>query len=96
MREKKANPGTVLRRPARKVPRHVSITKTRGVCGGAACIKNLRMPVWVLYQARLAGVSDKELLERYPFLTQAELRDAWRYAEDHPREIARKMRENDW
>ena len=79
--------------PPRK---HPGISKTPGVCGGAACIKGLRMPVWVLYRAKLNGVSEDELLESYPFLKRSELKDAWRYTKDHPKEIAKKIKENSW
>jgi uncharacterized protein (DUF433 family) len=79
-----------------RLRKHPGITKTPGVCGGAACIKKLRMPVWVLYRARLNGVSEDGLLECYPFLKRAELKDAWRYVKDHPKEIEKKIKENSW
>ena len=63
------------------------ITRIAGVCGGDPCIKGTRLPVWVLYQAKLAGVPDAEILESYPFITPNDLKNAWRYAQDHMEEI---------
>jgi len=37
-----------------------------GVCGGAACIADTRIHVWVLERARQFGMSDADLLEDYP------------------------------
>ena len=42
------------------------IQNTPGVCGGDACIRQTRIPVWVLVNARGLGISEAELLEDYP------------------------------
>ena len=39
------------------------ITKTLGVCGGDACIRGHRIPVWVLVGYRKLGASDAEILK---------------------------------
>lgn len=71
------------------------IRKTPGVIGGDACVGNRRIAVWMLVEARNLGVSDEQLLSDYdPPLTRAELDAAWRYAADHPEEIAQAIREN--
>jgi uncharacterized protein (DUF433 family) len=71
------------------------IRKTPGVIGGDACIGNRRIAVWMLVEARNAGISDEQLLRDYdPPLTCAELDAAWRYAAAHPEEIAEALRAN--
>ena len=39
------------------------IQKTPGVCGGDACIRQTRISVWVLVNARRLGISEADLLE---------------------------------
>ena len=75
----------------RRYPRIGSIP---GVCGGKPCIRGTRLPVWVLYQAKLAGTSDAELLESYPFITANDLMNAWGYIEDHMAEIQKVIDQN--
>ena len=72
------------------------IQKTPEVCGGDACIRTTRIPVWSLMEARRLGFSDQELLSHYdPPLTQADLDAAWRYFDDHQDEIEQAIRENE-
>jgi uncharacterized protein (DUF433 family) len=71
------------------------ITKTAGVCGGDACIRGHRIPVWVLVGYRRVGKSDAELLRAYPTLTGADLQAAWEYAAANPAEIDVAIRENE-
>lgn len=64
------------------------IEKTPGVCGGRACIRTLRMPVWSLVHARRLGFSDQELLTQFVVpLTQADLEAAWAYYAQNREEI---------
>jgi uncharacterized protein (DUF433 family) len=70
------------------------ITKTKGVCGGSACIAGTRIPVWVLVNARNLGVTESQLLYDYPTLTATDLVNAWMYAEANPDEIAIAIKEN--
>ena len=44
-------------------PETPGIERTRGVCGGAACLLRTRIPVWVLVRARQLGSSESELLD---------------------------------
>lgn len=73
----------------------LGIQKTPGVCGGDACIRQTRIPVWVLVNASRLGISESELLEDYPTLRAADLVNAWAYAEAYPDEIERAIQENE-
>lgn len=64
------------------------IEKTPNVMGGDACIRQTRIPVWLLVSLRHQGASEAYLLEDYPTLTAADLVNAWRYADAFPDEIA--------
>jgi len=65
------------------------------VCGGVPCVIRTRIPVWVLIQARLSGISDAELLRCYPTLRAEDLTNAWGYYRAHRDEISRQIIEND-
>jgi uncharacterized protein (DUF433 family) len=71
------------------------INKTPKVVGGAARIRNTRIPVWSLFQSRQMGASDLEILEAYPDLTQIDLSNAWFYAETFPTEIDQAISDNE-
>lgn len=71
------------------------ITKTPDVCGGEACIRGHRIPVWVLVGYRRLGVSDADLLRFYPSITPADLEAAWEYGAAHAEEIDRAIRDNE-
>jgi uncharacterized protein (DUF433 family) len=71
------------------------ISHTPGVSGGDACVRNTRIPVWLLAEMRLAGMCDAEILAGYPeTLNQADLEVAWQYHTDHPAEITQALRLN--
>jgi uncharacterized protein (DUF433 family) len=71
------------------------ITKTPDICGGDACIRGHRIPVWVLVGYRQLGLNDAEVLRNYPSLTVTDLEAAWEYAAAHPEEIKQAIRENE-
>jgi uncharacterized protein (DUF433 family) len=71
------------------------ISKTPDVCGGDACIRGTRIPVWVLVGYKKLGMSDPRLLEAYPSLHPADLAAAWEYAATHAEEIDRAIRDNE-
>jgi uncharacterized protein (DUF433 family) len=71
------------------------ILKTPGVCGGSACVRTTRIPVWSLVLWRRQGVADSRLLEMYPTLAQADLDAVWTYYASHQEEIDRDIRENE-
>jgi uncharacterized protein (DUF433 family) len=63
------------------------IQKTSGVMGGDACIRQTRIPVWLLVSLRQQGATESYILEDYPTLTAADLVNAWHYAEHHAEEV---------
>jgi uncharacterized protein (DUF433 family) len=71
------------------------ITKTPGVVGGDARIRNMRIPVWSLVQYSNMGANDDRILEAYPQLTATDLANAWAYAEAFPDEIASAIAANE-
>jgi uncharacterized protein (DUF433 family) len=72
------------------------IQKTPGVCGGAACIRGMRIPVWQLVEHRQYGRTDDTLLEFFPDLTREDLAAAWAYYDAHEAEIEAEIAENDF
>ena len=74
------------------------IRKTPGVCGGAACIGDTRIMVWLLVDLKRQGASEKEILEGYPSLTADDLAAAWEYdrlcAEEINQEIASQEKDD--
>jgi len=71
------------------------IEHTPGVCGGSACIRRTRIPVWLLEQMRRLGVTEADLLQNYPSLQAEDLVNAWAYVRLHPEEIERDIEENE-
>ena len=67
------------------------ICKTPGVMGGEACIRDTRIPVWLLVSYRRLGLSEAQLLDNYPTLTANDLVNAWSYASAYGDEIDRAM-----
>ena len=72
------------------------IEKTPGVCGGEACIRRTRIPVWSLVRMRQLGMVDDEIGGAFvPSLSAEDLSAAWRYSADHPLEIDNAIHENE-
>lgn len=71
------------------------IETTPGVIGGAACIRQTRIAVWMLEQARRLGVSEADLLRNYPGLTAQDLANAWNYVRSHQPEIEAQIAANE-
>jgi uncharacterized protein (DUF433 family) len=71
------------------------ISKKPDRCGGDACIRETRIPVWVLVDYRRLGATDADILRAYPSLSPADLQAAWEYAAANAEEIDRAIREND-
>ena len=63
------------------------IAKTPGVCGGAACVSNSLVPVWVIVLMSERGAGLEEILTAYPQLTPADCATALNYALIHRAEI---------
>jgi uncharacterized protein (DUF433 family) len=70
------------------------ITKSPERCGGEACVRETRIPVWVLAQWRALGKSEDWLLANYSTLSAADLEAAWEYAASHSEELAAASRRN--
>jgi uncharacterized protein (DUF433 family) len=66
----------------------IGIEKMPGVMGGDACIRQTRIPVWLLISLRQQGAAESDLLEDYPSLTASDLANAWLYADSYPNEIS--------
>ncbi len=71
------------------------IEKNPGVCGGDACVRGMRIPVWGLVQSLNLGTPDAEILRALPSLTLDDLRVARRYYEQHQQEIDAAIRRNE-
>ncbi len=71
------------------------IEKNPKIMGGAACIRQTRIPVWLLEQARRQGVGEVDLLRNYPNLTAQDLVNAWDYVSSYKREIENQIAENE-
>ncbi len=66
---------------------HVGISHTKDVCGGRACVRDTRIPVWLIIEAKQAGASDISLLQDFPSLSAEDLTNAQRYYLGHKEEI---------
>jgi uncharacterized protein (DUF433 family) len=64
-----------------------AIQRTPGVCGGQACIRNTRIPVWTIVSFHLQGADQTEILRNFPNLTPQDLSSAWAYYENNRQEI---------
>ena len=71
------------------------VTSATGVCGGDACIRNTRIPVWLIVQARLLGTSEADLLRAYPVLSLEDLASAWAYYLANREEIEEQIRDHE-
>jgi uncharacterized protein (DUF433 family) len=71
------------------------IWKKPGLCGGDACVRGHRIPVWALVNYRRLGAAAAAILEAYPTLTSADLQAAWQYYEANKEEIDQAITENE-
>jgi uncharacterized protein (DUF433 family) len=71
------------------------VSKKNDRCGGQACVRDLRIPVWAVVNYRRLGASDAEILRAYPSLGPADLEAVWEYAAGHPDEIDLAIRRNE-
>jgi uncharacterized protein (DUF433 family) len=63
------------------------IRKTPGVCGGDACVRNTRIPIWLLISFSQQGLNQTDLLRNYPGLTAFDLSMVQLYHSLHRQEI---------
>jgi uncharacterized protein (DUF433 family) len=71
------------------------VSKKPDRCGGDACVRDSRIPVWALANYRRLGATDEDILRAYPSLTAADLEVAFAYAASHEEEIDTAIRENE-
>lgn len=71
------------------------VSKQANRCGGEACVRETRIPVWGLVNLRRLGADDGALLRAYPVLSPADLEVAFAYADAHPGEIDDAIRVNE-
>ena len=71
------------------------IYKTPGICGGAARIRDTRIPVWTIVAYQQQGAPDSELLYNYPGLTLQDIQAVANYYELNRDEIDRAIAENE-
>ena len=67
------------------------ISKTSDLMGGEACIRDIRIPVWLLVSYIRLGLSEAKILDNYPTLTASDLVNAWSYTIANPEEIDRAI-----
>jgi uncharacterized protein (DUF433 family) len=71
---------------------HSWIQKSPDVCGGNACIRNTRVPVWSLVVARRHGVDDGGMLNHFVTpLSSADVDVAFAYYNQHAEEIEQEI-----
>ena len=63
------------------------IEKNPKVMGGDACIRQTRIPVWLLISLQRQGATEAYILADYPELSAADLVNVWFYADTHSGEI---------
>ena len=71
------------------------VSKQPGRCGGNACIRDLRIPVWGLINYRRLGGGWGDILQAYPTLNEADLKVAWEYYQQNKDEIDQAIAENE-
>jgi uncharacterized protein (DUF433 family) len=71
-----------------------AISKRPDRCGGDACIRDLRIPVWAIVNCRRLGMTDTQILRAYPSLSTSDLSAAFEYATANPDEIDRAISRN--
>jgi uncharacterized protein (DUF433 family) len=72
------------------------ITKTPGKCGGRACIRDTRIPVWSVVVARRLGTSEQDLLGYFVTpLHTGDVEAALTYFQQNSEEIEKDIRDND-
>lgn len=69
----------------------IIIQKTPGVCGGHACIRYTRIPVWTIISLQQQGADYQEIIQNFPGLTVMDLTAVQAYYETHKPEIDRAI-----
>jgi uncharacterized protein (DUF433 family) len=66
---------------------HPDIRIDKQICGGQAVIKGHRIMVWLVVAMKQQGMTNADILDDYPSITESELQTAFRYYESHREEI---------
>ena len=74
---------------------YLGVEKTKGFCGGEACIIRTRIPVWLLVRQRQMDITEAEILADYPNLRVEDLSNVWNYYRAHKAEIEKLIKENE-
>ena len=61
--------------------------------GGDACIRDTRIPIWLLVQYKRQGMTDGALLQCYPDLNASDLSAAWDYFASNWQDVEMQMRQ---
>ena len=72
-----------------------AITRTPGVVGGRARIRNTRIPVWSVVEAKKMGLADERILEIFPALSLNDIENALQYYATHRAEIEADLAEQE-
>jgi uncharacterized protein (DUF433 family) len=83
-----------IRHPEVGTGGHPWVVRTPGVCGGRPRIKDSRIPVSLIAGFHKAGDSLATILETYPHIDPAAIRDAIGYYLDHREEIDAEIEAN--
>jgi uncharacterized protein (DUF433 family) len=68
------------------IPMFTRITVRSDQMGGVPCIRGLRIPVATVVGMMGDGMTEREILDSYPDLNQADIREALQYAAEALRE----------
>lgn len=71
------------------------ISKTEGVCGGRARIRETRMPVWSIVQMVHQGHTNGSIARNYPNIYSEDVVEAIKYYCDHKAEIDKDIADNE-
>lgn len=71
------------------------ISKVDGVCGGAARVRDTRLPVSTIVGLRQLGAEDDAILRGYPDLTPSDVKAAFAYYDTHREEIDREIADHE-
>jgi len=74
---------------------HPHITKDSKICGGSPIITGTRFPVRsVVFYSLKIGLTPEEIVEKFPYLSLAQIYDALAYYYDNHSEIEQDIIEN--
>ncbi len=69
------------------VPYRDIITIEPGKRGGKPCIRGMRITVYDVLSYLAAGMSQREILDDFPYLTEQDIRACLSYAADRERQL---------